>query len=79
MKIRVVFQGGGARLATLIAGADALRSLVDDRGIDVDRTVGVSAGSIAAAMFGCRRDFDAQREALRRAGNGLPHGNWPGV
>lgn len=69
VKIKVVFQGGGARLSTLIAAADALRDLCDAKDIEVERVVGVSAGSIAAAMFACDRSIETQRLALQQSGS----------
>ena len=48
-KLRIVFQGGGARVATLLAAADALESMGDQYA--VDRVIGTSAGAIAACVF----------------------------
>ena len=48
-KIRVVFQGGGARVTTLLAAAEALEELEDQ--FTVDRVIGTSAGAIAACVY----------------------------
>ena len=50
-KLKVIFQGGGARLCTLLAAAHALEEVCSQRNIQIVEVGGVSAGSIAAAAI----------------------------
>tara|TARA_R110002051_G_scaffold123052_5_gene196066 strand:- start:3479 stop:5401 length:1923 start_codon:yes stop_codon:yes gene_type:complete len=50
-KLRVIFQGGGAKLATLLAAAHALDDICKTEGYTIVEYGGVSAGSIAAATM----------------------------
>lgn len=51
MEIKCVFQGGGAKLATLILVAEVLEELENEGRITVTEVAGTSAGSIAAYCF----------------------------
>ncbi len=64
LKLRIVFQGGGARLATLLVAADALRRRCDRANIEICQVAGVSAGSIAAAAMASRLEFDEIRRRV---------------
>src|SRR5262245_49150576 len=59
--VQVVFQGGGARVAALLAAADALRQAERCRKIRVTRVAGTSAGAIVAALF-ANRDIDLNNQ-----------------
>lgn len=70
-KLNVAFQGGGARLVTLIAAACALRELETKYELEFDRIAGTSAGSIAACMFASKKPIDKQIASLRENGGAL--------
>jgi predicted acylesterase/phospholipase RssA len=53
--VQVVFQGGGARLALLLAACRALRKLEQDGLIRVTHCGGASAGAVAAAIISSGR------------------------
>lgn len=71
LRLKVAFQGGGARLVTLIAAAHVLREMEERGDVKVDLVAGTSAGSIAACMFASERPFAEQIEILRRVGPDL--------
>jgi predicted acylesterase/phospholipase RssA len=54
MKLQIAFQGGGARLAVLLAAAEAVQELEHRKIIEVTRVAGTSAGAIVAALFAAR-------------------------
>lgn len=66
--LRVVFQGGGAKLATLMAAANAIRELEKERRVKIQSIAGTSAGSIVACMLAAERPYGEFREAVKRAG-----------
>lgn len=68
LKIKVVFQGGGAKLVTLMAAASVIRDLESEGQIQVVKAVGVSAGSIAACMLASRHPWDNFRLRAHQAG-----------
>jgi predicted acylesterase/phospholipase RssA len=65
-QIAVAFQGGGARLISLIAAADALSELERTQGIKIRAVSGSSAGSIAAFLLAADADFDRVKDVFRR-------------
>ena len=69
--IKVVFQGGGAKLVSLLAAAEILRDMEVNRGINVIRVAGVSAGAIAAAMFAGKLNTTLFRTTLFNKGGEL--------
>lgn len=62
--VNVVFQGGGAKLVTLIGAVKALQASSD---IEIQAVAGTSAGSIAAAMVAFRFDITKTVERVRSA------------
>lgn len=66
--VKVAFQGGGAKLVTLIAAADALRDLANEGTIKIEVIAGASAGSLAACMLATDMPFDRQIEIIRKSG-----------
>lgn len=68
MDIEVAFQGGGARLAGLLAAAEALSdACVRETDVTVKRLAGTSAGAIAAALFARSRGGGTPIAAIRHA------------
>ncbi|MDX2265126.1 MAG: patatin-like phospholipase family protein [Hyphomicrobiales bacterium] len=65
-EIKVAFQGGGAKLISLIAAAHAIADLERNGELFVKAVSGSSAGSIAAFLLAAEADFDKLRDALRR-------------
>jgi predicted acylesterase/phospholipase RssA len=49
--VEIVFQGGGAKLAALLAAAEALRQAESDRKIKITGITGTSAGAIAGCLL----------------------------
>lgn len=68
IKVKVVFQGGGAKLVTLMAAASVLQDLELAREIKIERVVGVSAGAIAACMLASRHPLENYRLRAKDAG-----------
>jgi len=66
--VKVVFQGGGAKIVTLMAAASVLQDLESDGEIKIERAVGVSAGAIAACMLASRHPWDNYRLRSKQAG-----------
>lgn len=65
-QIAVAFQGGGARLISLIAAAHALSEMERSVGLKVRSVSGSSAGSIAAFLLAADADFDRVKDVFRR-------------
>ncbi len=63
--IQVAFQGGGAKLPSLLAAADALLEAEASGKVSIIRLAGTSAGSIAASLLATRQDFLALRQYFR--------------
>lgn len=73
-KLQVVFQGGGARLCSLMAAAEATQELQKEGLITVTRVAGTSAGAIAACMLASGIDIAAYRARIKQLGTrSLPH------
>jgi predicted acylesterase/phospholipase RssA len=51
VKVQIAFQGGGARLACLMAAAEVLKEFETDGKVEITAITGVSAGAIAACML----------------------------
>lgn len=66
--IRVMFQGGGARVVELLAAAEALERIEKETGVKVVMAGGVSAGAIAAAALAVHEDTKIVRSRLAVAG-----------
>lgn len=66
MRVQVAFQGGGARIAALLAAAEAIRAC---RELEVTRVAGTSAGAIAALIFASGAEIPGVREALLQRGD----------
>lgn len=66
--VQVVFQGGGARLCTLMAVCDVLREFESANRIKVTALAGSSAGAIAAVMLASRRPMIEYCNVLREIG-----------
>ena len=63
--IKCIFQGGGAKLATLLAAAEALEELEEEGLIKVSETAGTSAGAIAAFIFAHKRPTSELRARMK--------------
>lgn len=68
MKVKCVFQGGGAKLATLLAAAEVMEDLQRDGEIEIEEAAGTSAGSIAAYCLASSRPTAEFRARIRDAG-----------
>jgi predicted acylesterase/phospholipase RssA len=71
--VKVIFQGGGARLPALIAAAEVLSEFSEfdenkNKRIQISHIYGVSAGSIAGCMLATKSSMASYREIARRAG-----------
>lgn len=51
MRVKCIFQGGGANLATLLCAVEALGQLEDEGFLEISEVAGTSAGSLAAACL----------------------------
>lgn len=67
MRLGVIFQGGGAKLVSLLAAAEVLESL-EDENIEVVAVAGTSAGALAAFALASRTDATQFRVKARAAG-----------
>jgi predicted acylesterase/phospholipase RssA len=66
-RYQIAFQGGGARIATLMAAAEAIQSLEEKNYFKVTRVSGTSAGAIVAAAYAAGvkfSDLDSKRIEL---------------
>ncbi len=63
-RIRVAFQGGGARVAALLPVVQALIEREQDGDIEITATAGSSAGSIAAVLLAANANIGALRQYL---------------
>jgi predicted acylesterase/phospholipase RssA len=68
-KIRLAFQGGGAKLAAMLPVADAFLAC-HERDISISRVSGTSAGAICAALVAAQADFEEVRAHLVDRGPG---------
>jgi predicted acylesterase/phospholipase RssA len=64
LRVQLVFQGGGAKLALLLAAAEAVRELENAGEIKVTRIAGTSAGAIVGAFLAADCDLAAIRAEL---------------
>lgn len=71
IRVKVVFQGGGAKLVSLLAAAEILLEAEQARQIEVVRVAGVSAGAIAATMLASGLNPTIFRDTLRREGQAM--------
>jgi predicted acylesterase/phospholipase RssA len=51
-QLRVMFQGGGARVIILLAAAEALQQIEKENGVEIVEVAGVSAGRAACGQDG---------------------------
>lgn len=63
-KIQVVFQGGGAKFAQLLAIAETLQDMEQSGQIEITRLAGTSAGSLVAGLLACGIDVKDLRGRL---------------
>lgn len=73
IKLRFAFQGGGAKLVTLLAAAKAVYDLHTDPvcPLEIDKIAGTSAGAIVAGILACEKDPQIVRAYLQK--NGLAY------
>ena len=64
--VNIAFEGGGARLVTLLAAAHAVSELERDGDLHLGAVSGSSAGSLAAFLLGSKRDFEDVKKTLKR-------------
>jgi predicted acylesterase/phospholipase RssA len=64
-KIRLVLQGGGARLVNLLAAIEVIASLQAKGEIEVTRIVGTSAGAVAGAILALGGNVGAVKATLK--------------
>mgnify|MGYP001563193739 CR=1 FL=1 len=69
MRVQVVFQGGGAKVAALLAVGHVVQELAAGNRIELTRVAGTSAGAIVAALLASGADFDQVREDLMAVGD----------
>lgn len=63
--IQLAIQGGGAKLAALIASMEAIEKLQNERLLKVTRIAGTSAGSLAGCLFAAGIPMDKVRILLK--------------
>ena len=63
-KMQLAIQGGGARLALLMAAASPIQTLIRNKDIELTRVVGTSAGAIVAAFLAADIDIETFRQVL---------------
>lgn len=69
-KVKLAFQGGGARLASIIAAAEAIQDLKRDGVLDIVATAGTSAGAFGAVLSAIPdADIPAVRDKLLKIDN----------
>lgn len=68
-ELNCIFQGGGAKLVTLMAAAEALEELEKEEVIKVREVAGTSAGSIAAFAFARSEATEIIRHKMKNAAN----------
>jgi predicted acylesterase/phospholipase RssA len=61
LKLQIALQGGGARIAELLAAAEAFKNLERDGVIEVTRIAGTSAGAIVGALWAASVDLNQVR------------------
>lgn len=71
LKLKIVLQGGGANLVTLMAAASVLEELQDEKVVKVTKVVGVSAGAITACMLSSSTRIDEYRGRVVASGSDL--------
>lgn len=69
LKLRVALQGGGAKLVTLMAAADALSDLQNEGKIEITQLAGTSAGAIVACMLASKDPMESYRLQTLKAAN----------
>jgi NTE family protein len=70
MRIQLALQGGGAKLSALLAVAEAVQELQQEREIEVRRIAGTSAGAIVGAILAAGVDVKSLRRDLRDTAEG---------
>lgn len=74
VKVKVVFQGGGANLVSLMAAASVLEDLRSEKFIEITKLVGVSAGAITACMLASDTRLETYRSRIKDIGpRFIPH------
>lgn len=64
MKIQLAIQGGGAKIASLMAVMEAVQSLEVERVLKVSRIAGTSAGSLIGCLFAAGISMQTLRASL---------------
>jgi predicted acylesterase/phospholipase RssA len=67
IQLQLAFQGGGAKLALLIAAAEAISEMEDAGEIKITRIAGTSAGAIIGALLAAKCDIAKVRAELAGA------------
>ncbi|MDR3449405.1 MAG: patatin-like phospholipase family protein [Alphaproteobacteria bacterium] len=71
IEIKCIFQGGGAKLATMIAVCEIIEEMENDEIINVTMVAGTSAGSIAACVLAHSEPTKILRKKMVIAGQNL--------
>lgn len=69
--IKCIFQGGGAKLVTLLAAAEVLEELEKSGRVVVTEVAGTSAGSIAAYAFAHKKPTELLRARMKSAASSV--------
>lgn len=70
-EVRCIFQGGGAKLVTLLAAAEVLEEYEASGKISVKEVAGTSAGAIAAYAFAHIKPMETLRSRMKASAQGL--------
>lgn len=66
LKIQIAFQGGGAKIVSLLAAAEVIQNLHRDGKIQVTRVAGTSAGAIVACLLASGKPLGQVKAELQR-------------
>jgi predicted acylesterase/phospholipase RssA len=64
VRVQLAIQGGGAKLALLLAAAEPLQTMIGNGDLTLTRVVGTSAGAIAGALLAADISIEAFRRTL---------------
>lgn len=70
-RLRILFQGGGAKLAYMLAAAEVIEELADRYDIEIVEAGGVSAGALAATALAGGSSVKEVRQSFVQKGNTL--------
>jgi predicted acylesterase/phospholipase RssA len=70
LRLQLAIQGGGAKICALLAAAECVQELVNQKQLEITRLAGTSAGSIVACLLAAGVPIGEVRQRLRSMGKG---------